>query len=166
MKRCIRRLRNLLVNLFREMSIWEKILIVIGGVIGVIVAVKSYTVIDTVPATLQDYKELEEQALNVQENPQLIFETICEMKVKEETIEIEFENDDSKIVAEYNKAFELLSISRTDKFKPFIFPLVGAILIGFITCYCFVLFILTVIMILESIILKVTNVKIDPKNKK
>lgn len=61
-------------------------------VAGVILWIASFKDIDTIPATTMDYQPLEEQAIAIQQNPQLLFKTNCEVEIDSDFITVTLEN--------------------------------------------------------------------------
>lgn len=108
---------------------WEKIAgIVIAGligiVLGIVLCVKLYTTTDIVPATPNDYKQLEEEVNAIQQNPELLLETDHDdINIKDGIITIKFENDKCKITAKYDKNFKVVSTSKEDKSIFWVWPL-------------------------------------------
>lgn len=84
-------------------------------VAGVILWIASFKDIDTIPATTMDYQPLEEQAIAIQQNPQLLFKTNCEVEIDSDFITVTLENKNCKLITKYNKNFEIVSSSKKDK---------------------------------------------------
>ena len=83
-------------------------------VAGVILWIASFKDIDTIPATTMDYQPLEEQAIAIQQNPQLLFKTNCEVEIDSDFITVTLENKNCKLITKYNKNFEIVSSSKKD----------------------------------------------------
>ena len=115
------------------MSLEEKIGFFFGAVTGLIIGIMVFGTFDTVPATVIDYKPLEEQMATVQQNPQLLFQINCDVAIRDEVIKVSFRNDKCWVKAEYDKDFEILSFSRGDKAVSWLAAIGCAIIIGFIT---------------------------------
>lgn len=84
-------------------------------VAGVILWIASFKDIDTIPATTMDYQPLEEQTIAIQQNPQLLFKTNCEVEIDSDFITVTLENKNCKLITKYNKNFEIVSSSKKDK---------------------------------------------------
>ena len=92
----------------------EWILLVLGVVLGVLTAVFVWVHLYTVPATRWDYQQLEQQAVDIQKNPELILEKDCKIVVEGETITVTFKNKKCKVIAKYDKNFEQMVITESD----------------------------------------------------
>ena len=123
MKRFFRKLSEFYSPCTEDMSWKEKLVFYIGGILGIATCIMVLLFIDKTPAKSTDYKILEERATEVQTNPSLLLKTDCNITIKEkdEEITVVFENKECEIYAKYNKEFELLSISRIDKSKYWLF---------------------------------------------
>ena len=153
MKRCFRWLINWFTRWVRKM-IWQgKIGFVLGGLLGIVIGIITLVSIDKVPATPMDYQSLEQQAINVQQNPELLLETNCNINIDDEVITIRFENDECKVYAEYNKNFEMLSYSKEDNYIFWVWAFLFALLCGILT-YALGGFILTVLICLLCIFIE------------
>ena len=133
MKRCIKWVTNWFAQWVGKMCWQEKVSFALGGVLGIIVGITIFVTTDTIPATPLDYQPLEEQAIAVQQNPKLLLETNCNIDIDDEAITICFKNDECKINARYNKSFEMLSYSKEDNCKFWVWTFCGALLIGIAT---------------------------------
>ena len=100
-----------------------------------------------------DYQSLEQQAINVQQNPELLLETNCNINIDDEVITIRFENDECKVYAEYNKNFEMLSYSKEDNYIFWVWAFLIALLCGIFT-YVLGAFILTILIYLLCILIE------------
>ena len=89
----------------------KKFLVVIPVLIGILTTILCYFSINT---TKLDYKEMEEKAYKISENPKNVFDNDCSITVKDEYIEITFVNDNGRLIAKYNKSLELISIATRD----------------------------------------------------
>ena len=114
-------------------------------VAGVILWIASFKDIDTIPATTMDYQPLEEQAIAIQQNPQLLFKTNCEVEIDSDLITVTLENKNCKLITKYNKNFEIISSSKKDKSM--------ALLLSFVVAFMELYGICIVIAILLSIYL-------------
>ena len=70
---------------------------------------------DITPATPDDYKPLEYQAMAVAQNPKLLREIDCDINIKSGIITVKFENDECKVFSKYDKNFALLLTFKEDK---------------------------------------------------
>lgn len=123
MKRCIK----WLINWFTR---WVGIGFALGGVVGLVICIISFVFFDQLPATSLDYEQLEKQVIAIQKNLELLLETDCNINVSGKVITINFDNDNCKVTAQYNKCFEMLSSSRKDKSKFWLDAFGFALLIG------------------------------------
>lgn len=130
MKRCFRWLINWFAQWVGKMSWQEKVSFALGGLLGIVVGIIVLVSIDKVPASPMDYQPLEQQAINVQQNPELLLETNCNININDEVITIRFENDECKVYAKYNKDFEMLSYSKEDNYIFWVWAFCLALLIG------------------------------------
>lgn len=90
---------------------------VISGLLCIPLSIILFIYTDKVPATPTDYEQLEEQVYALQQNPDLLLEIDgnINININDKIITIEFENDECKITAKYDKNFEILSLSKKDK---------------------------------------------------
>lgn len=144
MKRCFRWLINWFTQWVGKMSWQEKVAFAIGGLLGIIMGIIVFVSIDKVPATSMDYQLLEQQAINVQQNPKLLLETNCNIDINDEVITIKFENDECKVYAKYNKNFEMLSYSKEDNHMSWVRAFLLALICG-ICAYAFWSFVLIIL---------------------
>lgn len=122
---------------------WEQIVgFAISGLVGIALTIMMFVYRDKVPATPSDYEQLKDQVNVIQQNPYSLLETDCNIKINGEIITIEFENDECKMTAKYDKNFEVLSTSKEDKSMFWLWALVLALIIGGMEIY-FVGWILT-----------------------
>lgn len=127
MKRMIKKVIDWLINRYD----WEKIVgFAISGVLGIAFAIIVFVSIDKEPATLSDYENLEEQMNTIQQNPDLLLETDRNINVNSGVITVEFENDECKMTAKYDKDFEVLSTSKEDKSIFWVYALGIALIFG------------------------------------
>ena len=97
MKRCIKWVISWIAERINEKD-WEEIVgFVIAGLLGIVLGIMFYTIIDIVPANPMDYDQLEEQVNSIQQNPDLLLKTDYDINIKDEIITVEFENDECKI---------------------------------------------------------------------
>ena len=100
MKRCIKWLINWFTQWVEKMSWFERVGFALGGVLGIVIGIMFFVSIDKVPATSADYQQLEEQTIYVQQSPESLLETNCNIDINDEIIEslrIEINNQKNKI---------------------------------------------------------------------
>lgn len=151
MKRCFKWLINCFTRWVNKMGKEEKIGFAIGGIIGIIVAISAFVSIDKVPATTFDYEPMEKQVIAIQQNPELLFKTDCNIYIKNKVITVNFENDECKLTSKYDQNFEVLSISKDDNYTFWLFALVLALCTGFVTYFIGAFMMTVVIFLLECL---------------
>lgn len=116
-----------------EMSKEEKIGFAMGAIIGLLLGIFMFVSTDTVPATANDYEPMEKQVIAIQQNPDLLYETDCNITVNNDVITVSFMNDECKLTAQYNQNFELLSTQKeeNDNYMVWWLTLLLSILLGF-----------------------------------
>lgn len=144
MKRYFKKIKNRFYQWFVKLKWQEKIGFILGTILGILSFVTMLAIIDIIPATPEDYKTLEEIALEVQTNPGLLLDTNCNIIVEDESITAVFENEECKVNAKYTKNFELLSILRSDNSTFWLGGIFLAIMAG-ICVYAFGTFAITVL---------------------
>lgn len=144
MKRCFRWLVNWFTQWVARMTWQEKVGFALGGILGIVIGIIVFVSFDKVPATPMDYQPLEQQAINAQQNHELLLEKNCNININDEVITIRFENDECKVYAKYNKNFEMLSYSKEDNYIFWGWAFLFALLIG-IFVYAYGAFILTIL---------------------
>lgn len=147
MKRCFK----WLINWFTKLEKEDRIGYVIGGIISIILAISIFATIDKVPATPSDYEPMEKQAMAIQKDPDLLFSTNCNIYINDEVITVDFENYECKLTAQYDKNFELLSISKYDNYTFWLFALGEALSIGVFSYGVLSFMIMIVIICIESL---------------
>ncbi len=130
MKRCFTKVVNAFIQLVHGMSIVEKIGFVIGTIVAIAFAICFYVFTDTVPATAMDYEPLEKQMYAIQQNPNLLLKTDCNININNDIITVELSNAECGLNVEYGKNFEILSTSNYDKGSYWLGTLIWAISIG------------------------------------
>lgn len=130
MKRCIKWLIDWFTDWIGQFD-WEQIVgFAISGLVGIALTVMMFVYTDKVPATPSDYEQLEDQVNVIQQNPDLLLETDCNINFNGEIITVEFENDECKVITKYDKNFEVLSTSKEDKSIFWLWALVLALIVG------------------------------------
>ena len=75
-----------------------------------------YINIDKIPATPDDYQVLERQIVNIQQDPDMLFEMEdCRVSISGEEIKVDIENEECEISVLFNKNFEVISTTKKDK---------------------------------------------------
>lgn len=150
MKRCIKWLIDWFADWIGQFD-WEQIVgFAISGLVGIALAIIMFVYTDKVPATPSDYEQLEDQVNVIQQNPDLLLETDCNININGEIITVEFENDGCKMTAKYDKDFEVLSTSKKDKSMFWLWTLVLGLIVGGAEIY-FVGWLLTLVIIFLEI---------------
>ncbi len=121
----------------------------ISGLLGIALSIFIFVHIDKVPATSFDYEQLEEQVDFIQQNPDSLLETDCTINVDSTIITVEFENENCRVTAEYDKNFELLSTSKEDKSNFWLWVLLFALFVGSIEFYVVGWIVSLVILLIE-----------------
>ena len=88
MKRLCRQLFDKFAKKVKKMSKEEIIVNTISIIIGVIIALTVFLPFDKVPATMADYDLLEKQELLIQQNPELLLKTNCNINVNNDIITV------------------------------------------------------------------------------
>lgn len=131
MKRLCRQLFDKFAKKVKKMSKEEIIVNTISIIIGVIIALTVFLTFDKVPATMADYEPLEKQELLIQQNPELLLKTNCNINVNNDIITVTLENSECEINVQYNQNFEVLSTSKKDKGMSWILAFVISAVTGF-----------------------------------
>lgn len=71
--------------------------------------------LDTTPATLEDYAGLKKLATEIESNPDLLFKEERLIEVQKDGIVLTFENEECKIIATYNQEIKLINCLEVDK---------------------------------------------------
>lgn len=141
MKRCF----NWFTQWVKKMEHEEKIGFAIGALVSVIVGITCFVSIDKVPATAIDYETLENQMNAIQQNPDLLFKTNCNIYINDDVITVNFMNDECSMTVQYDQNFEVLSTSKADNYTFWLYALGIAVLAG--VCVCSVVFFLLTILV-------------------
>lgn len=131
MKRFYRQLFNKFNKKVKQMSKEEIMANTISVIIGVIIALTIFLTFDKVPATMTDYEPLEKQELLIQQNPELLLKTNCNINVNNDIITVTLENSECEINVQYNQNFEVLSTSKKDKCMYWMLAFMISAVIGF-----------------------------------
>lgn len=166
MKRCFTWVVNWFIQWVRKMEVEERIAFAIGGIIGIVVGITLFVSIDKVPATAIDYEPLEKQMSAIQQNPDLLLKTDCNISITDEVITVSFSNDECTLTVKYDQSFEVLSTSKTDNYMFWPLALGLAMLIGFFV-YTVAAFLLTIVVFLSEMLWEVIYNKLKSiKSKK
>lgn len=149
MKKCLKYLINCCTRRGSKMGKEEKIGSAMGGIIGIIVAISVFVVIDKVPATTADYEPMEKQVILIQQNPDLLFNTDGNIYINDGVITVNLANDECKLTAQYDQNFEVLSISKKDNYTFWLSALGVAVVIGFLTYSIVCVVMMIVVCLLE-----------------
>ena len=132
MKRCFTWVVNWFIQWVRKMGIEERIGFAIGGAIGIVVGIALFVSVDKVPATAIDYEPLEKQMSAIQQNPDLLLKTNCNISITDDVITVIFSNDECKLTVKYDQNFEVLLTSKTDQYMFWLLALgLLGVLIGY-----------------------------------
>lgn len=101
-------------------------------IVAITIAVLMFFVIDTTPATLEDYEPLVKRAQYVQDNPITILEENGEIHVYDGKIVLEIENNQCKIKATYDTNLELQEIEKRDKAHSIVFAVIASGITGYL----------------------------------
>ena len=96
-------------------SVFEIAIYTICCLLGIIAGLIFLVNLDTIPADEADYKDLEEKALAIQQDPNLMFEMECEGKINNKEVEVKLQNSECYVVTQYNENFDIVSMTRHDK---------------------------------------------------
>ncbi len=161
MKRLFKRIINCFSKFFSDMCWEEKLIISISVFLGILLGVIFFTSVDIVPATASDYEIFYGYSEEIHKSPEtlldMIFDEKCSASVidNEKVIRVYFEDDECKLVVEYNKDFEIVSSSEVDKASHWlpllIFSIVISILGAFASYFMLALWIVSIEGIIEYI---------------
>lgn len=130
MKRFIEKLINSINNWKSNAMVEEKIGVVLGIIIGILVGVSIYINLDTIPATPLDYELMEKQVIAIQENPELLLKSDCNVEMKDEIITAVFKNDECKLKVCFNQDFEVISSKKIDLYIFWPLAFLGSLFLG------------------------------------
>ena len=130
MKRCFTRIVNWFTQWVHKMSIEERIGVAIGAIIGIVLGITFFVSIDTTPATAINYEPLEKQMTAIQQKPDLLLKTNCNISISDDVITVRFSNDECKLIVQYDENFGVLSTSKTDNYMFWLSALGLAVIIG------------------------------------
>lgn len=149
MKRCFTWIVNWFTQWVHKMEIEERIGFAIGAIIGIVVGITLFVSIDKTPATAINYEPLEKQMTAIQQNPDLLLKTNCNISISDDVITVSFSNDECKLTVQYNENFGVLSTSKTDNYTFWLWALELAVLIGFFIYVVASLLLTTAVFLLE-----------------
>jgi len=135
MKRCIKCFIILFADWIKQLY-WEQVVgFAISGLLGIALTINLFITTDTVPATSSDYVQLEKLTNVIQQNIDLLLEP--DRNIDSEIITVTFENDECKVITEYDKNFEVLSTSKKDKSMFWLLALVFSLIVGGLVVWFF-----------------------------
>lgn len=100
--------------------------------IALVIGVMMFFTIDTTPASPGDYDPLVSRTLFIQDKPIKMLEQRGNIRINDDEILLEIENKECKIIATYNRAFELQEIEKKDKAHSVIFAIIASGVIGYL----------------------------------
>lgn len=100
--------------------------------IALIIGVMMFLTIDTTPAIPEDYDPLVSRALFIQDKPIKMLEQRGNIRINDDEILLEIENRECKIIATYNREFDLQEIKKQDKAHPVILAIIASGVIGYL----------------------------------
>ena len=102
---------------------WYNILAyLLSAILGILFMIIVFTAIDIQPATYSDFKELEQQAMGINELSDLI-NINSKAYISDDIVTVEFPNEECSITVEYTKDFKILSVDKFDKSHHILFAL-------------------------------------------
>lgn len=135
MKRFFMWIVNRFTKWVHEMIIEEKMVFFLSTIVGIVVGVMFFVSVDKTPATAVDYEPLERQMETIEQNPDLLFKTECNISINDDVITATFSNDECKLTVQYDENFRVLSTCKTDNYIFWPWALVISALIG---CFIYV----------------------------
>lgn len=87
---------------------------------------------DITPATPEDYEPLVSRALLVEEYPIKMLEQNGNIRIVDDKISLEIENEECEIVATYNRNFKFLGVEKKDKSHPVAFAIIASGICGYL----------------------------------
>lgn len=100
--------------------------------IALVIGVMMFFTIDTTPASPGNYDPLVSRALFIQDKPIKMLEQRGNIRINDDEILLEIENKECKIIATYNREFELQEIEKKDKAHSVIFAIIASGVIGYL----------------------------------
>ena len=151
--------RRFLDRLFRKQKSVEKIIIYLISIMAaIVVAGIAYPKIDIVPATTEDYEELHEQLLMVEDNPEEFMKHKGKITVYEGKIVYEIENDECEMTGTYSRDHKLMEYSQEDKSISLFVAVLGCIILGLFVFLASFISLYVAIFIVESLIIGIIYV--------
>lgn len=131
MKRCR------FTNWIRQFDLEQIVVFSISSLVGIALSIILFIYLDKVPATPEDYEELEEQVEAIQKNPITLMESDYNYKISiaDHIIIVEFENDECSMTARYDSSFRVLSTTEKDKSMCSLVALALALIVGAFVTY-------------------------------
>ncbi len=142
----------------KRMKTEEKIGFAISVIISVVVGITLFLSYDMVPATASDYEALENQITHIQQNPDLLLKTNCNIFINDDVITVKFMNDECSMIVKYDQNFEVLSTSKEDNYIFWPFSLGLSVLGGIFVWTITYIVSLVVLYLCKFILLKFKNI--------
>lgn len=131
MKRCFMWIVNRFTKWVHRMKIEEKIVFSLSTILGIVVGVMFFVSIDITPVTSSDYESLENQMEDIEQNPNLLLKTKCNISISDDVITATFSNDECKLTVQYDEKFRVLTTCKTDNYIFWPWAFVISVLIGY-----------------------------------
>lgn len=136
MKRCLKNLVEWSDKVQDKLEAFPgKKLRIIALIVACVVAIGVFLSMDLIPATSADYEPLEKQMVLIQQNPEMLLKEDYTCSISNGVIEVEFENEECKLIVKYDQDFNILSVSKVDNRIHWVIAVVLASLIGFMVAY-------------------------------
>ena len=101
---------------FSKCNSFEKIFCYVVSIIGaVVLTIILCKDLDTTSATFEDYNQLHEQIIKVEENPNIMLEQKGEIHIYDDKIIYKVENDECSMEGTFSRDFKLIETSQEDK---------------------------------------------------
>ena len=128
MKRCF----NWILCWFTQWLNERRILSIISIVISIAIGIAFFVSIDKEPPTATDYEALEKQISAIQQNPDLLLKTNCNISIIDDVITVNLKKVKCEMTVRYNQNFQILSISKTDTHTSWQFALALSIVLSYL----------------------------------
>jgi len=144
-------------------SVEWKAIWVVSIICTIVLAVIFFNQLDNVPASPEDFEELHEKLLMVQEKPEEFMKNKGKISITDNEIEYEIENDECKIKGKYTLDYKLIGYTQEDNSKPLSSNIFVSIMFGLVvmclSCICTFLLVFVGESIVIGIILLVRKLK-------
>ena len=156
---------RLLYRLVDKRNSPERIIILtISIIIAIIVGVYVFINLDRTPATPEDYEELHEQLLMVENNPEEFMKHKGKITIYNDEIIYEIENKECELKGKYTLDYQLIDYSQKDKAASWFWTIICVVGMGIIFWFISAIVIWFVIFVVESIV--ITGILLVRKIKK